>query len=222
MALVAGCSDDEGTTPALTTESTRDDPSTSTGASSPSSTDDLIEAIGCSNDIDREVDPGEPVEPTSAVNCALGESQIGIQIYATNDDRDAVMAYLHQFAGSRVVGQRWIIAVDTPEAAETVSELTGGEHVTLAGTLNGGVPPCDEVFGDGVTLRADAFDIACTRHDGEAVFFGAEFEDCTDGRRLYWSTELGGWGFVGEPWHADTTSGAGTIPPTGAQSACSG
>jgi hypothetical protein len=108
--------------------------SNSSRASSPSTAEDLVSAIGCSDERRREVDPGEPSEPTIAIDCTLGEAQIGIQTYATADDRDAVMAYLAQFAGFRVVGERWIIAVDTREAAATVSDLTGGENVTLEGT----------------------------------------------------------------------------------------
>lgn len=44
------------------------------------------------------------------------------------------MTYLDQFAGVRVVGDRWIIAVDTPEAAADVAAGTKGEVVELAGT----------------------------------------------------------------------------------------
>lgn len=131
LASVVACSSgDDDPTPAA------ERGSTTSATSPPSSTDDLVAAIGCSDERSREVDPGEPSEPTSAIGCTLGEAQIGIQTYATEGDRDAVMAYLAQFAGSRVVGERWIIAVDTPEAAAAVSDLTGGENVTLAGTQN--------------------------------------------------------------------------------------
>ncbi len=130
LASLGACSSgDDDPSPALDTG-----PTTSTSASSPPSADDLVAATGCDNETRRDVDPGEPVEPTSAVNCILGEAQIGIQTYATDGDRDAVMAYLDQFAGFRVIGEGWIIAVDTPEAAATVAERTDGEMVTLAGT----------------------------------------------------------------------------------------
>lgn len=94
----------------------------------------LADALGCDNRTHRTPDPGEPIQPLVAMDCLLGEGSVGIQTYESSGDRDQVIAYLHQFVGFRVVGDRWIIGVDTPEVAAEVADRTGGEIIELAGT----------------------------------------------------------------------------------------
>jgi len=94
----------------------------------------LADALACGQRTERVPDPAEPVQPAEALDCLIGESAVGIQVYAASDEIAEVMSYLHQFAGFRVVGARWIIAVDTPEAAAEVAARTEGEVVELAGT----------------------------------------------------------------------------------------
>lgn len=76
-----------------------------------------------------------------------------------------------------------------------------------------GVVGCAELYGEGVELRADAFDVFCREPDGTTTAHGAAFLECDDGRLLYWGDK--GWGYVGEPWHADATE-----PPAGELETC--
>ncbi len=98
----------------------------------------------------------------------------------------------------------------------------GGDDEDASGTTGttaenvSGMPRCEELFGEGVTLRAGAFDIACVTEEAPGgTYYGASVEECTDGRTLYWSRV--GWGYVGEPWHTDRTE-----PPAEEQRACTG
>ena len=76
---------------------------------------------------------------------------------------------------------------------------------------------CEDYFGEGVTLRADAFDLAgCVTSDGKAAFYNEVFKDCADGRRMYWLDD-GGWGFLGEPWHTEPVE-----PPEDVLASCRG
>jgi hypothetical protein len=138
MATLSGCSDSgDGPSSVPTTagqaSSTVRPPSSSTTAAVPGEADAVADAIGCSDRAPRSVDPSEPVSPLVAFGCVLGEGSVGIQIYGSNQERDEVIAYLDQFSGFRVVGDRWIAAVDTPEMAEEVSSRTGGRIVALSG-----------------------------------------------------------------------------------------
>jgi hypothetical protein len=94
----------------------------------------LADALACGQRTERAPDPAEPVQPAEALDCLIGEAAIGIQVYGASDEVAEVMSYLNQFAGFRVVGDRWIIAVNTPEAAAAVAAGTDGEVVELAGT----------------------------------------------------------------------------------------
>lgn len=103
---------------------------------------------------------------------------------------------------------------DPDEGADAQPSSTSS--TTEAAESGDDMPTCDELFGEGVTLREDAFDIACTTdRDPEGIYYGAQFEDCEDGRRLY-SSEVG-WGYVGEPWHTDADE-----PPATELAACTG
>ena len=93
----------------------------------------VLEALGCTQSAAVET-PDEPVAPNSARECVLGESHFAVRTYDGFDDRDRVLEYLHQFSGYRVVGNAWIIAVDTPEAARKAAEQTSGTVVELRGT----------------------------------------------------------------------------------------
>lgn len=94
----------------------------------------LIKGLDCADERRSETDPAEPARPTNSWSCRIGDNQVSVSTYETASQRDEVMSYLDQFAGYRVVGQHWIVAVDTPEAAETVRSRVGGRVVELAGT----------------------------------------------------------------------------------------
>lgn len=99
------------------------------------------------------------------------------------------------------------------------SDDDGGDEedsaeTTTTAASDDAMPTCDELFGEGVTLREDAFDIACTTEDDpEGTFYGATTVDCADGRTLAYM-ELG-WGYVGAEWHTDATE-----PPASELEAC--
>ena len=97
----------------------------------------LAEELGCETFTPPVPDPGEPIQPLEDVACQIGEAGFGIRLYQSRKDRAQVLDYLHQFDGFRSVGPNWIIAVDTPEAARTASQLLGGDFVTLRGTAPG-------------------------------------------------------------------------------------
>ena len=95
--------------------------------------EEIADVIGCTDRADHVRDPGEPVEPAGSLSCVLGESAIGIQTYDGSDEVTTVLDHLDRFTGFRVADERWIVAVDTPEAAEEVAELTGGRLIRLRG-----------------------------------------------------------------------------------------
>jgi hypothetical protein len=134
LVAITGCSGDDASPsaagrPAPTTTST-----VSSVPAAGQSAVQLADSIGCADVQDRVGDPAEPVRPIEAVDCLLGESAIGVQVYRTAQDRAEVLRYLDQFAGFGVVGSDWIIEVDTPEAAAEVAKLTGGDLVDYSAT----------------------------------------------------------------------------------------
>jgi hypothetical protein len=97
------------------------------------SAEPVLDALGCDRSVHVE-SPGEPVPPNSARECVRGEDHLTVRTYDSLDDRDRALEYLHQYSGSRVVGDAWIIAVDTPEVAQMVADKTSGTVVELRGT----------------------------------------------------------------------------------------
>ena len=117
--LAAACSDD----------TSEDDRRLDAGATP----EEIADVLACTSRTEHVTDPGEPAQPAGSLDCLLGESTIGIQTYRDSGDVDLVLDYLDRFTGFRVVDARWIVAVDTEEAAETVAKLTGGRVIRLQG-----------------------------------------------------------------------------------------
>jgi hypothetical protein len=101
------------------------------------SAEELAQELGCGPTRSRVVDPGEPARPVEALDCLVGEEGFGIQVYESDAQRDIVLEYLHQYAGVRVVGPRYIVGVDTPEAGRFAANALDAEFVTLRGTSGG-------------------------------------------------------------------------------------
>jgi hypothetical protein len=101
------------------------------------SAEELAQELGCGPTRLRVVDPGEPARPVEALDCLVGEERIGIQVYASDAQRDIVLEHLHEYAGVRVVGPRYIVGVDTPEAGRFAADALDAEFVTLRGTSGG-------------------------------------------------------------------------------------
>ena len=97
----------------------------------------LAEDLGCETFKPPVPAPEEPIQPLEEVACQIGEADFGIRLYQSRSDRDQVLNYLHQFDGFRSVGPNWIVAVDTPEAARTATQLLHGDFITLHGTPPG-------------------------------------------------------------------------------------
>jgi hypothetical protein len=97
---------------------------------------------------------------------------------------------------------------DDSEANQDASDTADFSHLEK----------CEDYFGDGVILRAaEGFDLAgCVTADGQPAFYNETFRQCADGRTLYWS-DPAGWGYDGEPWHADASG-----PPAEALASCAG
>jgi hypothetical protein len=102
-----------------------------------SSAEELAQELGCGPTRSRVVDPGEPARPVEALDCLVGEESFGIQVYASDAQRDIVLEYLHQYAGVRVVGPQYIVGVDTSEAGRFAAEALDAEFVRLRGTTGG-------------------------------------------------------------------------------------
>ncbi len=100
----------------------------------PVSAAELADRLGCGLVTARAVDPAEPARPAEALDCRVGEDNLAIQVYESDSERDRVLDYLNQYAGFRVVGASWMIAVDTEEAGRMAAARLDGQLVTLTGT----------------------------------------------------------------------------------------
>ena len=97
--------------------------------------------------------------------------------------------------------------------------MRGRPLTALSGTADfSHLEECEDYFGEGVILRAAAaFDLAgCVTADGQPAFYNEVFKECVDGRTLYW-LDPAGWGYDGEPWHADASG-----PPAEELASCRG
>jgi hypothetical protein len=183
----------------------------------------------CADDGDQAT--AKTSEPRSSTTAASGE---GVIVDNRCDPAEAVLddaAYglmsvledLDTGSGpSDSVECTFLLVGRTPHDGDVIShtfEVTpDGEVVEGASeTLDfSHLARCEDYFGDGVILRAqEAFDLAgCVTADGDPAFYLDTHEDCAGGRTVYWS-DGAGWGYDGEPWHADAFE-----PPANERSSC--
>lgn len=111
-------------------------------------------------------------------------------------------------------------ATATTGAGEEVDQ-SGSTDVT--GLDGSEAAPCAEVWAEG----ADADealevgdDIGCVDEDGELLVVGNAFDECEDGRTLYWNDQ--GWGYGGETWHRHDRADGQLVPPDDETAACAG
>lgn len=86
------------------------------------------------------------------------------------------------------------------------------------GDAAGSVQACAKVYADGVVFKSkDELEAAFCDRDGENYLPGSAFEECGDGRTLFWNDE--GWGYLGEPFHRHAP-GAEQVAPQADRDAC--
>lgn len=82
------------------------------------------------------VDPAGP-KPLAALLCQIGDADLNITVYASQQDVTAALVAAAPFCGHRAVGLDWIVVTNTPEAADRAASALGASSLTLPGCAGG-------------------------------------------------------------------------------------
>jgi len=82
------------------------------------------------------VDPAGP-QPLAALLCEIGDADLNIIVYASQEDVTAALVAADPTCGHRAVGLNWIVVTNTPETADRAASALGASSLTLSGCADG-------------------------------------------------------------------------------------
>lgn len=116
-------------------EDRTDRPPTTSSAAMEVSAGQLAKRIGCENQVREALggfEGGEPA-PVDNVHCNVGDAQMSVRTYGNEGEVLRALQAHDRACGFRLVGDRWMVVVNTLGTATALQQRIGGRVVTLSG-----------------------------------------------------------------------------------------